>query len=142
MMCFIRDVCIAAFVPPKDTKSLTYFLFTLSHISLIYVLLCYPLMMYYDTLSYWCTHDDKVYDTGWRALQKKKLFCSPFVSLIPPPVFFQLCAYQNNVGTGNNYIYFWCYHLWKITTMLSTWCLYLVPFLVIKKCWNPQLSCI
>ena len=53
-MYFIRDVCRPAFVPPKDTKSLTQFLFTQTHVSLkfflIYVL-CYPLMMYYVTLS-------------------------------------------------------------------------------------------
>lgn len=135
------------------------FIYTDSHLAQMFSHLCImlPIMMYYVTLSYWCTHDVKVtviFISVWHWLEstaKEKIYISHvrcrhiFLSISlsdPTPVFFQLCAYQNSMGTGNygKYQYiFGAIILWKIIMMLSTWCLYLVPFLVIKIHLKPMI---
>lgn len=162
-------VCLPLFRPKTQVLSLRciFFIYTHSHLIqmfffFVYILLSYPLMMYYLTLSYWCTHDVKVtvifnFLSVWHWLEntaKEKNFTlmwavdrsfSPFVPFDPTSCLLSTVCLSDNIGTGNSgkwHYIFGAIILWKLTTMLSLWCLYLVPFLVIKEFWNSLLSCI
>lgn len=133
--------------------------FLVTHISLkcFFSHVCIILLPSYDVLCYaqllmypWCKSKCNFLSVWhWLESTAKEKTCVRCgrVSLHSPLwshllFSFNCVPIKINTGTGNDgkwqYI-FGAIILWKIT-MLSTWCLYLVPFLVIKKCWNPWLS--
>lgn len=130
-MYFIRLVCLLfAFVPPKDTKFLTYFFNVrplTSHSNVFFFFFkCIIILPSYNVLCYASATDVTtvlLYKCMTLAGEKTEhckrkktknlmwdLSFSPFVSLI----FFQLCAYQiKHWGNGEFWeitLYLWCYH--------------------------------
>lgn len=105
-------MCLFAFVPPKDTESLTYLLFT-------------PTVYDYLTLSCNCivlrsatdvTHDAtttviSVFDTGWRETVSTMCSFSPFVPFDPSsPLNRVPIRRHRDKEFWEITLYFWCYH--------------------------------